>query len=106
MTPSDSTSQRPRFKSAVKRAFVMTWGPNIVAGLLTFVLAAKIGRESYGLVGVALLYISFLQIFLESGLGAAIVQRKNLDPEHLDAVFWITLVFSLSLTAITWVLGP
>ncbi len=84
----------------------MTWGPNIVAGLLTFVLAAKVGKESYGLVGVALLYISFLQIFLESGLGAAIVQRKNLEPEHLDAVFWITLVFSLTLTAITWVVGP
>ncbi len=84
----------------------MNWGPNVIATLLTFVLAAYLGKEKYGLVGIALLYISFARIFLEGGLGAAIVQRKDLDPEHLDAVFWITLTFSFALTLLTWAASP
>jgi O-antigen/teichoic acid export membrane protein len=45
-------------------------------------------------------------MFLESGLGAAIVQRKDLEPEHLDSVFWLTLIMSLFLMALSWVLAP
>ncbi len=106
MNPEKSTAQPHRFKSAVKWAFVMNWGPNIIATLLTFVLAACLGKENFGVVGMALLYIAFVQIFLEGGLGAAIVQRLDLDPEHLDAVFWITLAFSMTLFTLTWLISP
>jgi PST family polysaccharide transporter len=93
-------------KTALKWAFVMSWGPSAIASLLTFVLAMYLGPHDYGLVAIAGLYISFNKIFLEGGLGAAIVQRKQLDPEHLDAAFWITLLQSLFLMALTWVVAP
>jgi len=92
--------------SAVKWAFVMSWGPNVIATLLTFVLAAYLGKENYGLVGIALLYITFAKIFLEGGFDAAIVQRQNLEPEHLDAVFWLTMSMSVGLMVLTWICSP
>ncbi len=92
--------------SAVKWAFLMSWGPNVIATLLTFVLAAYLGKENYGLVGIALLYITFARILLEGGFGAAIVQRQDLEPEHLDAVFWLTMSMSAGLMMLTWIASP
>jgi|GEM_PF-704779 len=106
MSPADSTAQPRRLASAVQWAFVMSWGPNAIATLLTFVLAAYLGPHDYGVVAMAALYISFVQMFLEGGLGTAIVQRKDLEPEHLDAVFWITLSFSLAIMLVTWLISP
>lgn len=83
----------------------MSWGPNAIATCLTFVLAAILGKEAYGLVAMASLYLSFVNIFLEGGLGAAIVQRKDLEPEHKDAAFWITLFFSFVLMGLTWLIS-
>jgi PST family polysaccharide transporter len=81
-----------KFRSAVKWALVMNWGTQGIAALVTFVLAAILGPKDYGLVAMAMLYISFIQMFLAQGLAAAIVQRKDLEEEHLDSVFWVTML--------------
>jgi hypothetical protein len=33
--------------------------------------------------------VGFAMLFSDLGLGAAIVQRKNLEKRHLDTAFWI-----------------
>ena len=39
---------------------------------------------------------------MEQGLGTAIVQRKDLDKEHLDSAFWLNLAWSLAFVGITF----
>lgn len=99
-------SKPVRMQTALKWAFVMSWGPSAIAAVVTLVLLLYLSPADYGLVAIAGLYISFNKIFLEGGLGAALVQRKDLEREHLDAVFWITLLLSLFLMALSWVLAP
>ena len=99
-------SKPKSMQTALKWAFIMSWGPSTIASLLTLVLAMYLGPEEYGIVAIAALYMQFNKMFLEGGLGAAIVQRKHLDPEHLDAVFWITLILSMALMGICWVVAP
>lgn len=44
-----------------------------------------------GLVGIANIWNSFLSLFLELGFGAALVQRKELSPEHPSSVFALNI---------------
>ena len=51
---------------------------------------------------MALIYITFIDGFVEQGLGTAIVQRKDLDKEHLDSAFWLNLAWSLAFVGVTF----
>ena len=46
---------------------------------------------------LALIYIAFVQLLLEGGIQTAIVQREDLDDEHLDSAFWVNLVWCVVL---------
>ncbi len=43
---------------------------------------------------MAMVYVAFVEMLLEQGIGAALVQRKDLHTEHLDAAFWMIIAAS------------
>ena len=73
----------------------MSWGQQGIRAALNLVLAALLGPTVFGTMALALALIQLLQLFLEQGLSAAIIQRQDLDEGHLDSAFW--LVFGSSL---------
>jgi O-antigen/teichoic acid export membrane protein len=94
------TTER-KFQQALKWAYTMNWGEKGFSALFAFVLAAILGPRDFGTVAMAMVYISFIQMFLDQGLLVALIQRKDLQREHLDAVFWMDLVASVLLVAVT-----
>jgi teichuronic acid exporter len=93
------------FLNAVKWAYTGNWGERSFAAIFTFVLAAMLGPRDFGVVGIAMVYITFLQLFLDQGFMAALIQRKDLEQEHLDAVFWMDMVLSAFLVGMSFLLG-
>jgi len=93
------------FLKAVKWAYVGNWGERGFTALFTVVLAGLLGPRDFGTVSIALIYIGFLQMFLDQGFPTALIQRKELEAEHLDAVFWLDQVLSLFLVAISILLS-
>src|SRR5207244_4599079 len=89
------------FHHALKWAYTMNWGEKGFFALFTFVLASILGPHDFGTVAIAMIYISFIQMFLDQGLFNAIIQRKNLKPEHLDSVFWTNLAACLVLVGLS-----
>ncbi|HEY4245825.1 MAG TPA: oligosaccharide flippase family protein [Lacunisphaera sp.] len=89
------------FLNALKWAYLGNWGDKAFAALFTFILAGVLGPKEFGIVSISIIYINFLQLFLDQGLATALIQRKNLEPEHLDAVFWSNLGFSLFLVVLS-----
>ena len=85
------------FLKALKWSYVGNWGERGFAALFTIILAGLLGPRDFGTVSIAVVYIGFLQMFLDQGFMTALVQRKELEPEHLDAVFWMDQVLSLFL---------
>jgi len=55
------------------------------------ILARLLEPKSFGLLAMAAVVINFMDVFLRQGLGQAIVQRKDLEPGHLDTAFWINV---------------
>jgi PST family polysaccharide transporter len=94
-----------KFHRTLGWALAMTWGQRALGTLATFVLAGMLGPTEFGTVAIAVVYLGFLQLFLEQGLAAAIVQRRALESEHLDAAFWMNVGWSVGLTAASVLLG-
>jgi O-antigen/teichoic acid export membrane protein len=98
---SDGAEQRRTFLGALKWAFAMNWGQRALGAFFTFVLAALLGPHDFGVVAIAMIYIALAQVFLEQGFATALIQREDLEPDHLDSAFWMNLLWSLALAGVT-----
>ncbi|MCJ8164426.1 lipopolysaccharide biosynthesis protein [Pontibacter sp. E15-1] len=76
---------------------------------IKLVLAKLLFPEQFGLVGMAAVFTSFVQVFNELGIGAALVQRReeNLREAHFHTAFWTGVVWSVGIfLLIAFVVAP
>jgi len=93
------------FLNSVKWSYTGSWGDRGLSSLFAVILAGILGPRDFGLVGIAGVYVAFLSMFLDQGYMAALIQRKDLEPEHLDAVFWMDQVLSVVLVGASILFG-
>jgi PST family polysaccharide transporter len=79
----------------------MNWGQRGLATVVSLAIATIVGPRAYGVVAMALIYIAFMQLWLEQGISTAIIQRADLEPEHLDSAFWLNLGWCVLLAGIS-----
>jgi len=77
---------------------IQKWGREAVTFLTFLALARLLDPVAFGLVALASAFTMFFQIFLDQGFSAAIVQRADLEPEHLDTAFWMSVLIGILLT--------
>ncbi len=65
------------------------WGSQLLSFGIFTGLARILTPEAFGLVAIAGVYITFIQVFVTQGFGTAIIQRRQLESEHLDSAFWM-----------------
>ncbi len=67
--------------------------------IIKLVLARLLFPEDYGIVGMATVFISFVTVFNDLGIGAALIQKKEkeLTEDHFHTAFWTSVVFSILL---------
>ncbi len=88
-------------QKAVKGVFwsvIQHWGSQTISFVVFSLLARLLNPEGFGLVALASVFIAFMEIILDQGLSQAIIQRQELDPEHLDTAFWANLTVGILLT--------
>lgn len=51
--------------------------------------------EDYAIMTMATIFTGYAAMFSELGLGAAIVQKKNINDKEISSVFWIGFIFSM-----------
>jgi O-antigen/teichoic acid export membrane protein len=82
-------------------------GVNHAISVTVFVVLARILQpEDFGLVAFSSVVIGFVGPFVTQGLGAAIVQRENLEELHLDAAFWFNMTVGTLLSALLALCAP
>ena len=77
-------------------------GGQVFSLIIFLVLARLLSPETFGLIALANVFFAFMQIFRQQGFSKALIQRKNLEPEHLDAAFWSQFGSGILLTVITF----
>lgn len=81
----------------------------INAGLqvvVTAILARLLAPSAFGLVAMAGLVLRFGQYFAQMGVGQAIVQRRELTPEHISAGLWASVTLGAAFSVLAWVTAP
>lgn len=71
----------------------------IVNLIVSMILARILSPVEYGIVAIATVIITFLQIFSTVGIGPAIIQ-KDLDKSDINSIFTFTLILGIFITVI------
>lgn len=72
-------------------------GKQLLSLVVFTTLARLLEPSAFGLVGLIGVYLGFIGMFADQGIGAALIQRKDLEPEHLDTAFWTNIGCSVLL---------
>ncbi len=97
-------------KSATISGLIYRFGERILAQLVstivTIILARILMPEDYGVISIVLIVISICNVFVASGFGNALIQKKDSDEEDFSSVFWVNLGLSFLLCLIIWFVSP
>jgi O-antigen/teichoic acid export membrane protein len=63
-------------------------GQRLLSLVVFTTLARLLQPSAFGLIGLVGVYLTFVGMFADQGIGQALVQRHDLEPEHMDAAFW------------------
>lgn len=77
-----------------------------MAFVLNIVLARLLIPSDYGVLSVLMIFISLSQVFVQSGLNTALVQRLDVDDEDYQTVFWATMGIALLIYFIVFFSAP
>ena len=82
------------------------FGVLILSFISNLVLAWYLSAEDFGAIGMLSVFITLSETFIDSGLGAALIQKDN--PSELDysTVFWTNLIISVTLYIILFFCAP
>ncbi|VEP14175.1 Polysaccharide biosynthesis family protein [Hyella patelloides LEGE 07179] len=67
---------------------IQNWGSQSCSFIVFLILARLLSPEAFGLVALANVFLAFMQIFMEQGFTQALIQRQDLESEHLNTAFW------------------
>lgn len=79
---------------------------SIMQFVVLIVLARLLDPETFGIVGAALVVISFAKIFATIGLGPALVQKKDINDKHIGTSFLFSLFLAICLGITVFIGSP
>ncbi|MGB3532887.1 MAG: lipopolysaccharide biosynthesis protein [Microcoleaceae cyanobacterium] len=95
-------------QKAIQGAFwsvIQNWGSQAGSLIVFLILARLLTPEAFGLIGLANIFVAFMQIFLEQGFTQALIQHEEIEPEELDTAFWSNIFIGFLLTIISFFLS-
>lgn len=81
-------------------------GTQIIQFVVQIILARLLTPEDYGIIGLITVFIAIASTFADSGLGLALIQKKNADEKDFSTVFFFSIVFSIILYIILFACAP
>lgn len=92
--------------SGVIWKFAERIGAQVVTLIVSIILARILLPEDYGVVAIVTIFITICDVFVSSGFGSALIQKKNADDIDFSSVFYASIVISLALYAIVFFAAP
>ena len=94
----------------ITAGFAWSFAERILAQLVSFIVSLVLARlvtpDQFGLVSLVMIIINLCNIFVTSGLGTGLIQKKNADEDDFSTIFWVSLVFGCFLYSILFISSP
>lgn len=86
--------------------FAERCGAQGVSFVVSLVLARLLAPEDYGSIALITVFINILQVFVDSGMGTALIQKQNADDLDFSTVFYFNVFICVVIYTITYILAP
>lgn len=86
--------------------FAERCGAQLVTFIVSIVLARILAPEDYGQIALITVFTTIMQVFVDSGLGTALIQKKDADDLDFSSVFYFNFAVCLILYAVMFVVAP
>ena len=86
--------------------FAERCGAQLVSFIVSIVLARILAPEDYGTIALVTVFTAILQVFVDSGLGTALIQKKDADDLDFSSVFYFNFAVCLILYAGMFIAAP
>lgn len=86
--------------------FAERCGAQGVAFIVSIVLARLLEPEDYGIISLVTIFISIIQIFVDSGLGNALIQKRVVDDLDYSTVFYCNIILCVVLYLVLFLCAP
>ena len=86
--------------------FAERFGAQIITFIVSIVLARLLAPEMYGTIALIMVFLNILQVFVDSGLGNALIQKKNADDKDFSTVFYFNIIICSCLYIGLYILAP
>lgn len=86
--------------------FAERTGAQSVTLIVTIILARLLDPEVYGTIALVTVFTTIIQVFVDSGMANALIQKKDADALDFSSVFYFNIVFALGLYVVLWFISP
>lgn len=86
--------------------FAERCGAQIVTFIVSIVLARLLMPEDYGTIALVTVFTTIMQVFVDSGLGTALIQKKDADDLDFSSVFYFNFAVCIFLYLIMFFAAP
>ena len=86
--------------------FAERCGAQLVTFIVSIVLARILSPSDYGTIALVTVFTTILQVFIDSGLSTALIQKKDVDDLDFSSVFYFNFIVCLILYIIMFVSAP
>lgn len=74
--------------------------------IISLIIARLISPADFGLIAMLTIFLSLAQVFIDSGFGSALIQRKDRNNEDFSTVFFFNLGISIIIYIILYFAAP
>lgn len=86
--------------------FMERCGAQGVTFIVSIVLARLLDPEVYGTVALVTVFTTIMQVFVDSGMGNALIQKKNADDLDFSSVFYFNITICTFLYILMFLFAP
>lgn len=86
--------------------FLERGGVQGVQFIIQIVLARILTPSDYGVIGLITVFIAVANVFVQSGLGSALIQKKGATEDDYSSVFYLNIIIALIMIAILFIIAP
>ena len=74
--------------------------------IVSIILARILAPEVYGTIALVTVFTTIMQVFIDSGLGTALIQKKDADDLDFSTVFYFNLLMCIVLYGVMFIVAP
>lgn len=86
--------------------FMERFGAQGVTFVVSIILARLLDPEVYGIVAIVTVFTAILNVFIDSGLGNALIQKKDADDLDFSSVFFFNMFMCVVLYLLLFAAAP